>query len=218
MANLCLFLFFELSTLAQRQEYNDFLEDRMKTIRNFRDAGGDVGVLDPKTDCLRGLEPFQTAYTNQDMHSKRQFHQNTIILEQMRQTRLGIRDPDRFRMLVSARSELALMKAQEQAAIDQHEIHNTVGRRGSLITNMMVRNNLKTVGSNNQSLTLSESIRALQEQNARKLMQIYQNSWNGQSRFPIRRDSLFGSNMGNEVGGPLITPTMRFPIRRDSLG
>jgi hypothetical protein len=216
-------------------------------------------ILDPTIDCLRGLEPFQSAFTHQDMHTKRRFHQTTILLEQLRQAKLGIRDPERFLLLVSAQSEMALMKAQELAAIDQHDVHHTVGRRGSMITNMVVRNHtnylagLGTMGvglnkshdnnnnNNTRSIPLDERIRTLQEMNARKLMQIYQQPWSGfSSRFPIRRDSLFGSNVvslggggGNGTGNGGFTTlgtsttaqaiglpidSMRFPLRRDSLG
>jgi hypothetical protein len=246
----------------QRQEYHEFLEDRLRTVKKLRDLEGDMivilgSILDPAVDCLRGLEPFQSAFTHQDMHTKRRFHQTTILLEQLRQAKLGIRDPERFLLLVSAQSEMALMKAQELAAIDQHDVHHTVGRRGSMITNMVVRNHTNYlagvssmgVGLNkshnnnnsNRSIPLDERIRTLQEMNARKLMQIYQQPWSRfSSRFPIRRDSLFGSNVVSLGGGgsngtgngglttlgtsttgqAMVLPigSMRFPLRRDSLG
>ena len=178
-------------------------------MKHLRASGGDDSVLDPKRDCVRGLEPFQTAFMHQEMQSKREFHQVTIILEQVRQSRLGIRDPERFRLLVAPQSEFALRRAQELAALDEHEVYGRVCRRPSL---MMP---LKTTTTNvNASFSLSDRILQLQQWNARRLMEIYQ-CGNGISRFPIRRDSLFG-NMGRSPSE--VTVPSRFPIRRDSLG
>ena len=72
---------------------------------------------------MRGLEPFQNRTTHEDMHSKRKIHKSTIIIEQVRQAMLGIKDPERFRFLVAPQSDLALRRAQELAAMDEFEVY-----------------------------------------------------------------------------------------------
>jgi len=78
---------------------------------------------DDATYCIRGLEPFQNSTTHEDMHSKRKIHKSTIIIEQVRQAMLGIKDPERFRFLVAPQSDLALYRAQELAAMDEQEVY-----------------------------------------------------------------------------------------------
>jgi hypothetical protein len=73
--------------------------------------------------CMRGLEPFQNRSTHEDMHSKRKIHKSTIIIEQVRQAMLGIKDPERFRFLVAPQSDMALYRAQELAAMDEKEVY-----------------------------------------------------------------------------------------------
>jgi hypothetical protein len=73
--------------------------------------------------CMRGLEPFRNSIAHQDMHSKRKLHKSTIIVEQCRQAMLGINDPDRFRFLVAPQSNLALHRAQHQAAMDEEDAY-----------------------------------------------------------------------------------------------
>jgi hypothetical protein len=208
---LCLYLL-----LPQRQEYDDFLVDRLRTVKCLRASEGDDRALDPKQDSLRGLEPFQTAIKHKELHNKRQFHQTTIILEQTRQSRLSICDPERFRLLVAPRSELALRRAQELAALDEHEVYRRVCRRSSLL---MSRPSIlpKTCASATHAveLSLGDRIRTLQEWHEKRLAEIYQNSNNAggfSSRFAIRRDSLFGTvtpGGGGGVGGSFV-PTARF--------
>ena len=231
-----------MSNRIQRQEYNDFLEDRLRTVKALRASGGDIRALDQSQDCLRGLEPFQTALEHHAMNTKQRFHQTTILLEQMRQSTLGIRDPDRYRLLVAAQSEFALRRAQELAALDEHEVYQKVCRRHSLLTTASnfstVSSTTGTEGDSNGALKLSLSarIRRLQELNARRLYDIYKVSdttssssggigmnenlnINSLSRFQIRRDSLYGSSTIGAVNHrQLVAPPNRFNIRRDSLG
>eukprot|EP00339_Tiarina_fusa_P006223 CAMPEP_0117024580 /NCGR_PEP_ID=MMETSP0472-20121206/18236_1 /TAXON_ID=693140 ORGANISM="Tiarina fusus, Strain LIS" /NCGR_SAMPLE_ID=MMETSP0472 /ASSEMBLY_ACC=CAM_ASM_000603 /LENGTH=270 /DNA_ID=CAMNT_0004731043 /DNA_START=170 /DNA_END=982 /DNA_ORIENTATION=+ len=195
-----------------RKEYDEFLVDRVRTVQCLRACGGSDKALDAKFYCIRGLEPFQTADVHEEFNSKRHFHQSTIIIEQVRQSMMKIRDPERFRLLVAPQSEMALRRAQEIAALDEHEVYNRVCRRGSLIAPMP-----KTLSSSSDGLTLSLSdrVRRLQEWNARRLAEIYSQPGNGTFRFTVRRDSLAGvattRGMGRMTGGT------RFPIRRDSL-
>jgi hypothetical protein len=194
-------------------------------VRKLRASGGDEGALDANSDSLRGLEPFQTALEHQAMNSKQRFHQTTIILEQMRQSRLGIRDPGRYLMLVAPQSEFALRRAQELAALDEHEVYRKVCRRTSLLT---TGSNLTSSNGAALSLSLSDRIRRLQEWNARRLYEIYQVSSddtsstsgeaNQMSRFRIRRDSLFGSSLAGTGSRLADLAPSRFNIRRDSLG
>jgi len=198
-----------------RREYEDFLVDRLRTVEFLRASGGDDSALNEEFYCLRGLEPFKTSSHHEEMHSKRRFHQSTVILEQVRQSMLGIRDPERFRLLVAPQSEMALRRAQELAALDEHEVYNKVCRRNSLMTTMVPMYMKSSSVDDTPTLSIQERIKRLQEWNARRLMEIYQQPGNGLFRFQTRRDSLVGSNAA--VMGNLLS-TSRFPIRRDSLG
>ena len=127
---------------------------------------------------------------------------------------LGIRDTERFRVLVAPQSELALRRAQELAALDEHEVYKRVCRRRSLIGPASEPSSAKTLGEPTASFSLSDRIRTLQEWNARRLMEIYSQPNNPLFRFNIRRDSLVGSST---PGMQNIAMGTRFPIRRDSL-
>jgi hypothetical protein len=205
--------------IPQRHEYDQFLSDRLRTVKFLRASGGNESALDPEIYCVRGLEPFQTADVHQELHSKRQFHQSSILIEQVRQSLLGIRDLERFRILVSTQSEMALRRAQELAALDEHDVYKRVCRRNSLLAapSSFQKSTCSSSSDSPLSLSLSQRIRRLQEWNARRLMEIYSqpaSGNNGPFRFNIRRDSLVGSN-ARGMGG--ITMGTRFPIRRDSL-
>jgi hypothetical protein len=206
--------------LIQRQEYEDFLVDRLRTVKCLRASGGDDKALDPEKVCLRGLEPFQNAEKHQEMHDKRQFHSTTILIEQVRQSRLGTQDPERFRLLVVPQSEWALRRAQELAALDEHEVYRKVCRRRSLLSvptkSTGTDTDKSTEAMNDEVLSLSNRIKRLQEWNAKRLKEIYQQSGSGVSRFQIRRDSLFRGNGTGSMGA--VAATSQFPIRRDSLG
>lgn len=196
--------------------------------------GGNDKALDEQAYCIRGLEPFQSVDVHEEFHSKRHFHQSTVLVESVRQNLLGIHDPDRFRILVATQSELSLRRAQQIAALDEHEVYNRVTcRRGSLLNtvpmSMPLTKTLVDGGGMGQqqgfSLSMSDRIRRLQEYNARRLTQIYSqpHKANGLFRFHIRRDSLFGGSTGGGLmrgsGGSDLTspPGTRFQIRRDSL-
>lgn len=137
-------------SLSQRSDYQKFLLDRIDTVERLRvdqlgknqSNGKEEEEEDRSTNespddlstkttllsnnnhhCMRGLEPFRNRLTHQDMHSKRKLHKSTIIVEQLRQAMLGIKDPERFRFLVAPQSSLALHQAQQQAVMDEVEAY-----------------------------------------------------------------------------------------------
>jgi hypothetical protein len=181
--------------------------------------------LDQESYCARGLEVFETPEGHQQFSSERSFHRSTVLIEQVRQSMYGMRSPERFRMMVGPQSEMAARRARELAAVDEHAVCGRVRtRRGSLystptsncpsIQQKALTGDGKTNSSDASSLSLDERIRQLQESNARRLMEIYSQPGYNPFRFPIRRDSLIGSN--SMVGGTFDISN-RFPIRRDSL-
>lgn len=207
-----LFIIFFCLLPMQRKEYDLFMVDRLRTVQCLRASGGNEKALNPEFYCVRGLEPFQTADIHQQLHSKRRFHQSTIMIEQVRQNLLGIRDPERYRMLVSTQSELSAQRAQELAALDEHEVHNRVMKRTSLVGNVAapgmqpgaaaaagIISAPSSLPAANKSdglspSSISERIRRLQEMNARRLMELYSQPGNNPFKFPVRRDSLVGLN------------------------
>ena len=73
--------------------------------------------------CIRGLEPFHDTNTSKQYHSKKKLYHSTVIIEQVRQGMLGITEPERFRLLVSPQSDLAILRAQELAVQDEKEVY-----------------------------------------------------------------------------------------------
>eukprot|EP00934_Nitzschia_sp_Nitz4_P003350 Nitzschia sp. Nitz4//scaffold387_size12074//10400//11402//NITZ4_009003-RA/size12074-augustus-gene-0.8-mRNA-1//1//CDS//3329549976//3340//frame0 len=214
-----------------RNEYEDFLLDRLRTVQCLRASGGNEKALNSDYYCLRGLEPFQTVSSTDELHSQRRFHQSTIMIEQIRQTTLGLRDPERFRVMVGPQSEMALRRAQELAALDEHEVYGRVCRRRSLLTAPTTPStsmeecykatkqvSAQSPKNDQPAMPLSDRVRKLQEWNAQRLADIYSQPGNKPFRFPVRRDSLVGNTSATRQ---MLRNTMvmsnRFPIRRDSL-
>ena len=79
---------------------------------------------DDDSYCIRGLESFEDEITSQHFLSKKKLYHSTIKMEQIRQGILGIKDPERFRVLVEAQSNLALHRAQDLAAQDAREVND----------------------------------------------------------------------------------------------
>jgi len=140
----------------QRKDYDDFLQDRIQTVRMLRG-------LSPKTTaayqdfCIRGLEPYQ----NEIRHAtNREVHQSTILGEQTRQHQLNIRDEDIYRALVSMRSNLALQKAQQQALMDEYEVrHDPVGGVGGATFRALTRrHSMMSGGATSATALLGGSI------------------------------------------------------------
>ena len=75
---------------TQRKDYEEFLVDRVRTVQCLRAVGGNDKALDSNLYCIRGLEPFHSTEIHEEFHSKRHFHQSTIIVEQVRQSMLDI--------------------------------------------------------------------------------------------------------------------------------
>ena len=156
--------------------------------------------MNKKDYCVRGLEPFQSPLVHEELNTNRKFHQSTILLEQIRQSLYGLRNPERFRVMVGPQSEIASRRARELAAMDEHDVYGSVCRRGSLLATMKaVKGEMNSTYSNvnlttsaSESMSLAERIRQLQENNARRLLEIYSQPGCNSFRFPIRRDSLFG--------------------------
>jgi hypothetical protein len=111
-------------SLSQRENYKDFLLDRLQTIDSHRFmTANNMNNDDSSGHCIRGLEMFQDETTSEHFQSKRKLYYSTIKMEQMRQALLGIKDPERFRVLVEPQSDLNLHRAQELAAQDEQEIY-----------------------------------------------------------------------------------------------
>ncbi|KAG7369250.1 GTP1/OBG-domain containing protein [Nitzschia inconspicua] len=130
-----------------RLDYQQFLLDRIDTVERLgderrqqasdaSDKGKEKVTSDTDTStsettentddhhhCMRGLEPFRNRIVHQDLYSRRKLHHSTVIVEQIRQAMLGIKDPERFRFLVAPQSNLALHQAQRQAAMDEMEVY-----------------------------------------------------------------------------------------------
>jgi len=204
-----------------RRDYQNFLLDRLQTIELLRASGGDESAFNKNKFCVRGLEPFQSPDIHEELNSNRKFHQSTILIEQVRQSIYGLRNPERFRVMVGPQSEVAARRARELAAVDEHDVYGSVCRRGSLLVTMNVVKGTANASFPNfdsresESMSLAERIRELQESNARRLIEIYAQPGYNPFRFPIRRDSLIGG--GNSTVRTNVSLTNRFPIRRDSL-
>ncbi len=194
--------------------------DRLKTIEIIRASGGDERSWNTNAYCVRGLEPFQSPDVHEELNSNRRFHQSTILIEQVRQSMYGLRNPERFRVMVGPQSEIAARRARELAAVDEHDVYGSVCRRGSLLTTSHAikgdgYSTLPTFDStDSESISLAERIRQLQESNARRLIEMYSLPGYNPFRFPIRRDSLVGGDSMPQKTGVL---SNRFRIRRDSL-
>lgn len=66
-----------------RRDFDDFLLDRVQTIRVWRSVGGDMHELHDHY-CLRGLEPYQSSALNAEMHAQRNLYTRSILSEQRR--------------------------------------------------------------------------------------------------------------------------------------
>eukprot|EP00526_Cylindrotheca_closterium_P014809 CAMPEP_0113650530 /NCGR_PEP_ID=MMETSP0017_2-20120614/26891_1 /TAXON_ID=2856 /ORGANISM="Cylindrotheca closterium" /LENGTH=284 /DNA_ID=CAMNT_0000563055 /DNA_START=88 /DNA_END=945 /DNA_ORIENTATION=+ /assembly_acc=CAM_ASM_000147 len=206
-----------------REEYSEFHKDRFETIKRFRASGGDVALLDADSQSVRGLEPFWTPQGHRELQGCRKLHKSTVMLEQARQNLTNTKDAERFRIMVAAQSDLAQKRAQDLATLDEVEankVYNPAMPQNSSIPpnhpalsplslpetkdveNLSPRSTVAfvpqatTAALPSLSLLGSQQIRALQEHNARRLMEMYACN-NGDTsqqafRFPIRRDSLVG--------------------------
>lgn len=86
-------------------------------------TANNVNDDDSSGHCIRGLELFQDETTYEHFQSKIKLYNSTIKMEQIRQSMLRIKDPERFRVLVEPQSNLALHRAQELAAQDERDVY-----------------------------------------------------------------------------------------------
>jgi hypothetical protein len=120
---LAWFLTFSNSfTNQQRKDFDDFLRDRVCSIRVWRSMGGNLTKELCKHYCLRGLEPYQSPSLNAEMHSHRFMNHQTVLKEQKRQQRASISDPVRIAQQVTHMSEWALRRAQKLAVQDAQDV------------------------------------------------------------------------------------------------
>lgn len=189
--------------------------------------------MDKAKYCLRGLEIFQSTELQEAYTSKRRVHQSAILIEQVRQSMYGMKNPERFRLMVGPQSDLAARRARDLASIDEHDVHGRVCRRASLLATYnanlgatsnvgsLDRGNAEGMLMNQPPISLDERIRQLQQANARRLMKIYSQPGYNPFRFPLRRLSLPGYNGSSSgdigVGRETSSSYNRFQIRRDSL-
>eukprot|EP00980_Cylindrotheca_fusiformis_P028466 scaffold22602_cov154-Cylindrotheca_fusiformis.AAC.6 len=191
-----------------RDDYQQFHLDRYRTVECLRASGGNEAVLNPEFYCCRGLEPFMTPEDVSELHSSRRIYKSTIMLEQARQNLLAIKDPERYRVMVAPQSEFALRRAQQLAYMDQSEIYCSsysfpIKRASPTLGQMPL-----------MPITQSEPIRTMQEQNARRLMNLYA------PKSTSTTTGGGGEGEGKDSATTATTvsrPTFRFNIRRDSL-
>jgi hypothetical protein len=201
--------------------------DRLETIQALRRAGGDDRLFEKSKYSLRGLEVFQSSESKEECASMRKVHKSTILIEQVRQSLHGMKNPERFGLMAGPQSEIAARKARHLAAMDEHDVYGRVGRRGSLFVAWSANSDATTADANQTRvlgseapglpLSMDEQIRQLQEANARRLIEIYAQPGYNPFRFPLRRDSLLGSNVPDILTGDLSLTHNLFRIRRDSL-
>lgn len=71
--------------------------------------------------CLRGLEPYQSAALNAEMHSHRYLHYHAVLSEQAKQRREGTHAPERL-ATASLLSSFAMQRARRLALMDEVEV------------------------------------------------------------------------------------------------
>ena len=198
----------------------------MASVEVLRGAEQGDLIIEQEKYTLRGLEVFQSTEARADYTSIRKVHQSTILIEQARQSLYGVKDPERFRLMVGPQSELAARRARDLAIMDEHDVYGNTGRRESLLVTSRMSKSAPSVnrtacevgfGTENSTTSLDERIRQLQQANARRLIEIYALPGYNPFRFPLRRDSLLGASFADvQPGGDLLLTHHRFGIRRDS--
>ncbi|CAB9516555.1 expressed unknown protein [Seminavis robusta] len=105
-----------------RADFENFLKERIATIRLLKLVQGDASALRTHCPdlCLRGLEPYQSTTLNQEMQCQRQWHLRVVLSEQSLQ-KSSKADPERLRQAAEERSEWARMRAQQLGSLDEQE-------------------------------------------------------------------------------------------------
>ncbi len=201
--------------------------DRVASVEALRGAEEGDLVMEHEKYTLRGLEVFQSTEARADYTSTRKVHQSTILIEQARQSLYGMKNPERFRLMVGPQSELAARRARDLGIMDEHDVYGNTGRRESLLVASRIDKSAPNVNrtvcevgvaKEYSAMSLDERIRQLQQANARRLIEIYALPGYNPFRFPLRRDSLLGASFADmQPEGDLLLTRNRFGIRRDSL-
>jgi hypothetical protein len=116
----------------QANDYQEFLKDRVSTIRVCRILQGDLesgGLGDYY--CLRGLEPYQSPSLHAEMMAHRARHVRTILEEQLRLTLQpsdgkGKSLAERIQPYVKHMSQWATQRARDLAEIDALEVNSSL--------------------------------------------------------------------------------------------
>lgn len=108
----------------KRRDFEDFLRDRVATIRLLKMVQGDATALREHCPdvCLRGLEPYECNSLNQELQCQRQWHQRVVLAEQSLQKKQKQDLPERIRRLAVERSEWAGQRARQLASMDEMEV------------------------------------------------------------------------------------------------
>jgi hypothetical protein len=103
----------------QRQDFDDFLVDRVNTIRVWRSVGGDLSPELENFYCTRGLEWYQSPELNAKMHSYRLIHVKSVMQEQQRQQTSGLNlDAFLIRHVTQRTSSWAAEQARSLGELD----------------------------------------------------------------------------------------------------
>ncbi|CAB9524109.1 expressed unknown protein [Seminavis robusta] len=103
------------------EEYKVFHYDRLSTIQTLRSAKGDLSVLDPNEQCVRGLEMNATP----EIFKYRAFGIKTtirsVLQHQQVQRQIGLKDPASLGMVSVVSSKAARHLAAALALIDSQQ-------------------------------------------------------------------------------------------------
>ncbi|CAB9505713.1 expressed unknown protein [Seminavis robusta] len=106
----------------QPQEYKVFHYDRLSTIRTLRHAKGDLSVLDPNSQCVRGLEMNATPEIFKYRASGIKTTIRSVLQHQHVQRQIGLKDPTSLGMVSMVKSTAARHLAAALALIDEQSL------------------------------------------------------------------------------------------------
>jgi hypothetical protein len=102
----------------QSNEYKEFQNDRLTTIRTLRSAKGDLGALDPSKQCVRGLEMNATPEIFQYRSVGIKATVMSVLQRQQVQRQMGLKDDGTLGMVSMVSSKPAAQLAAALALID----------------------------------------------------------------------------------------------------
>jgi hypothetical protein len=198
--------------------------DRLETVKALQGGseGGDDNLPEKNKYSLRGLEIFQSTESKAKYNAIRKVHRSTILIEQQRQALFGMKNPERFRLMVGPQSEQAARRAQRLAVMDAFDVYGRDCSNQSPCSagaNASGAIQARETGSEAWDPTKAQDERILQWQqaNARRLIEIYSQPGYNPFRFPMWPG--YGRD-GAPLTGDKLSSTpgyTRFGIRRDSL-